>query len=191
MAHQRAGSGEARLPHGRRAARWCRGLRSRNPVTGSNCQDAHPAEQPCVAALSRCSRGPFCAGIEVREPWSEPRTRFDTSRRSRRRRSGRRRCRSSRPRSRGPRFCSNGSRCPADRASARSVRRLAPPLSSRSPCVALDGMLLRRGHGGCEVMAFPNVILRRRDVVGRHWFEPIDRLDTQGREPPRSFYRAA
>ena len=40
-------------------------------------------------------------------------------------------------------------------------------------------------------MAFPNVILSRRDAVGCDWFEPIDRLDAQGREPPRSFYRAA
>jgi hypothetical protein len=39
--------------------------------------------------------------------------------------------------------------------------------------------------------AFPNVILSRRDAVGGHWFEPIDRLDAQGREPPRSFHRAA
>jgi hypothetical protein len=29
------------------------------------------------------------------------------------------------------------------------------------------------------------------DAVGGHWFEPIDRLDAQGREPPRSSYRAA
>lgn len=48
-----------------------------------------------------------------------------------------------------------------------------------------------RGYGGCEVMAFPNVILSRRDAVGCHWFEPIDRLDAQGREPPRPFYSAA
>jgi hypothetical protein len=40
-------------------------------------------------------------------------------------------------------------------------------------------------------MAFPNVIVRRRDAVGRHWFESIDRLEAQGREPLRSSYRAA
>jgi hypothetical protein len=40
-------------------------------------------------------------------------------------------------------------------------------------------------------MAFPNVILSPRDEVGCHWFEPIDRLDAQGREAPRPFYRAA
>jgi hypothetical protein len=49
----------------------------------------------------------------------------------------------------------------------------------------------RRRHGGCDAMAFPTVILRRRDAVGRHWFEWIDWLDAQGREPPRSCYRAA
>jgi hypothetical protein len=48
-----------------------------------------------------------------------------------------------------------------------------------------------RGYGGCEAVAFLAVILSRRDAVGCHWFEPIDRLDAQGREPPRSFDRAA
>jgi hypothetical protein len=28
-------------------------------------------------------------------------------------------------------------------------------------------------------------------LSNRHWFEPIDRLDARGREPPRSFYGAA
>jgi hypothetical protein len=45
--------------------------------------------------------------------------------------------------------------------------------------------------GGYEVMAIANGILSRRDAVGCHWFEPIDRLDAQGREPRRSFSRAA
>jgi hypothetical protein len=40
-------------------------------------------------------------------------------------------------------------------------------------------------------MAFPSVILSRRYAVGCHWFEPIGRLDGQGRESPRSFHRAA
>jgi hypothetical protein len=64
-------------------------------------------------------------------------------------------------------------------------------LSSRSRCVASMARCALRGYDGCEVMAFSNVILSRRDAVGCRWFEPIYRLDAQGREPPRSFYRAA
>ena len=71
-----------------------------------------------------------------------------------------------------------------------TAARAAPVVALR--CVA--SMACRcalRGYGGCEVMGFPNVILSRRDAVGCHWFEPIDRLGAQGREAPRSFYRAA
>jgi hypothetical protein len=42
-----------------------------------------------------------------------------------------------------------------------------------------------------RAMLLSNLIPRRRDAVGRHWFESIDRLDARGREPPRSFYGAA
>jgi hypothetical protein len=63
-----------------------------------------------------------------------------------------------------------------------------------SVLMAADVRRIRRRpgrYGGCEVMPSPNVVLSRRDAAGCHWFEPIDRLDAQGREPPRSFYRAA
>jgi hypothetical protein len=103
-----------------------------------------------------------------------------------------------------------------DRASVRSVRRLAPPLSSWLPCVALDGIdpweTVRSRYievaRACWLVAVLNaplrrcgcwnaggsrrvILSRRRDAVGCHWFEPIDRLDAHGREPPRSFCRAA
>ena len=38
-----------------------------------------------------------------------------------------------------------------------------------------------RGYGGCEILAFPNLLTGRRDQVGCILFTPIDRAEAQSR----------
>ena len=38
-----------------------------------------------------------------------------------------------------------------------------------------------RGYGGCEILAFPNVLTGRRDQVGCILFTPIDQAEARGR----------
>ena len=37
-----------------------------------------------------------------------------------------------------------------------------------------------RGYGGCEILAFPNLLTRRRDQVGCMLFTPIDQAEARG-----------
>jgi hypothetical protein len=40
-----------------------------------------------------------------------------------------------------------------------------------------------RGYGGCEILAFPNILTGRRDQVGCILFTRLDRAEAQGRLP--------
>jgi hypothetical protein len=58
------------------------------------------------------------------------------------------------------------------------------PVSGTAFWVWIGASLLlgaARGYGGCEILAFPNILTHRRDQVGCLLYTPIDRAEARRR----------